>query len=116
MGWQAALWLITAIGLVALTGLIYRLPPLPATAVVPLRRKLTILVDRRVIGLLSMSLLAAIASLGMYTFIAPLVTAHGDQPVTVFLWFWGVGGVLGSFLIGALVDRFQGRTLVFAAC
>ncbi|GAB2779214.1 MFS transporter [Halomonas shantousis] len=113
-GWQAALWLIAAIGLIALAGLMYRLPPLPATPPVPVHKKFAILADRHVIGLLSISLLAAIASLGMYTFIAPLVTAHGEQPVTAFLWVWGVGGVFGSFLIGTLVDRFQGHTLIFA--
>lgn len=113
-GWQAALWLIAVIGLVALIGLLYRLPPLPATPTVPVHKKLAILADRRVIGLLFISLLAAIASLGMYTFMAPLVSAYGDQPVTAFLWVWGVGGVLGSFLVGALVDRFQGHILIFA--
>ncbi|MHB0776005.1 MFS transporter [Halomonas sp. WWR20] len=113
-GWQAALWLIAAIGLIALVGLMYRLPPLPEASTVPVRKKLAILADRHVIGLLSISLLAAIASLGMYTFIAPLVAAHGNQPVTAFLWVWGVGGVLGSFLIGTLVDRFQGHALIFA--
>ncbi|MCK0746274.1 MFS transporter [Chromohalobacter nigrandesensis] len=113
-GWQAALWLIAVIGLVALIGLICRLPPMPAAQVVPMRRKLSILVDRRVIGLLGISLLAAIASLGMYTFIAPLIGAHGERSVTPYLWVWGVGGVLGSFLIGTLVDRFSGPRLTFA--
>lgn len=112
-GWQAALWLIAIIGLVALIGLIYRLPPMPAAQVVPMRRKLSILTDRRVIGLLGISLLAAVASLGMYTFIAPLINAHGERSVTPYLWVWGVGGVLGSFLIGTLVDRFSGPRLTF---
>lgn len=113
-GWQAALWLIALIGLVALIGLICRLPPMPATQVVPMQRKLSILTDRRVIGLLGISLLAAIASLGMYTFIAPLIGAHGERSVTPYLWVWGVGGVLGSFLIGTLVDRFSGPRLTFS--
>lgn len=34
-GWHAALWLIAIIGLVALIGLICRLPPMPAAQVVP---------------------------------------------------------------------------------
>lgn len=67
--------------------------------------------------ILLVSLLAAIASLGMYTFIAPFLTApeHGAvQSVTPYLWVWGVGGVLGSFLIGPLVDRIEGPVLTFA--
>lgn len=47
-------------------------------------------------------------------FIAPLISAHGERSVTPYLWVWGVGGVLGSFLIGTLVDRFSGPRLTFA--
>ncbi len=63
----------------------------------------------------------------MYTFIAPLIGAHGERSVTPYLWVWGVGvgrgcgawvwgvgGVLGSFLIGTLVDRFSGPRLTLA--
>ena len=66
---------------------------------------------------LPVSLLAAIASLGMYTFIAPLLAdpAYGAvRSVTPYLWVWGIGGVLGSFLVGPLVDRIKGPVLTFA--
>ncbi|WP_106419538.1 MFS transporter [Salinicola tamaricis] len=113
-GWQAALWTIALIGLVALVGLVLRLPKLPEARAVPLRRKLSILNDRQVLGLLGISLLAAIASLGLYTYIAPLIGAHGEHSVAIYLWVWGVGGVLGSFVIGTLVDRFSGPRLTAA--
>ncbi|WFF42035.1 MFS transporter [Salinicola endophyticus] len=113
-GWQAALWTIALIGLVALVGLVLRLPRLPEARAVPLRRKLSILNDRQVLGLLGISLLAAIASLGLYTYIAPLIDAHGEHSVAIYLWVWGVGGVLGSFVIGTLVDRFSGPRLTAA--
>lgn len=53
----------------------------------------------------------------MYTFIAPLLAdpAYGAvRSVTPYLWVWGIGGVLGSFLIGPLVDRIKGPVLTFA--
>ena len=58
--------------------------------------------------ILLLSLLAAIANQGMHTFITPLITdpANGTvSSVIPYLWVWGIGGVLGSFLIGPLVDR-----------
>jgi predicted MFS family arabinose efflux permease len=61
-------------------------------------------------------LLAAVSSLGMYTFIAPLMTdpAYGGiDSVTPYLWVWGVGGVAGSFLVGPLVDVIKGPMLTF---
>ncbi|SUD84766.1 MFS transporter [Stutzerimonas stutzeri] len=116
-GWQAALWLVTLLGLLALVGLALMLPALPAAPASSLRQKLAILADGHVVTILLVSLLAAIASLGMYTFIAPLLADpdHGAvRSVTPYLWIWGIGGVLGSFLIGPVVDRVRGPVLVLA--
>ncbi len=117
LGWQAALWLVTLLGLVAFFGLLLKLPSLPAATATTLGEKLAILGDSHVLVILLVSLLAAIASLGMYTFIAPLLAdpAYGAvRSVTPYLWVWGIGGVLGSFLIGPLVDRIRGPVLTFA--
>lgn len=117
MGWQSALWVVTLLGLVALLGLWLKLPALPAATATSLRQKLAILGDGHVLVILLVSLLAAIASLGMYTFIAPLLadpTYGAVRSVTPYLWVWGIGGVLGSFLIGPLVDRIKGPILTFA--
>ncbi len=117
MGWQAALWLVTLLGLVAFFGLLLKLPALPAATASMPGQKLAILGDGHVLVILLVSLLAAIASLGMYTFIAPLLAdpANGAVcSVTPYLWVWGIGGVLGSFLVGPLVDRIKGPVLTFA--
>lgn len=117
LGWQAALWLVTLLGLVAFFGLLLKLPSLPAATATTLGQKLAILGDCHVLVILLVSLLAAIASLGMYTFISPLLAdpAYGAvRSVTPYLWVWGIGGVLGSFLIGPLVDRIKGPVLTFA--
>jgi len=114
LGWASALWLVTALGAVSLVGLALRLPALPAATATSLKAKLALLADGRVLVILLVSLLAAVASLGMYTFIAPLLAATDqglDRSVTPYLWVWGVGGVLGSFLIGPLVDRIRGPVL-----
>ncbi|SHH08370.1 MFS transporter [Pollutimonas bauzanensis] len=114
LGWAFALWLVAALGAIALAGLIFRLPPLPAVRATSLKAKLALLADRHVVIILLVSLLAAVASLGMYTFIAPLLAATwqgASHSVTPYLWVWGIGGVLGSFLIGPLVDRIKGPVL-----
>ncbi|MAX93615.1 MAG: MFS transporter [Pseudomonas sp.] len=116
-GWQAALWLVTLLGLLAFAGLMVMLPKLPAAPASSLSQKLAILADGHVMTILSISLLAAVASLGMYTFIAPLLAdpEHGAvRSVTPYLWVWGIGGVLGSFLVGPIVDRVRGPLLVLA--
>ena len=108
LGWQAALWLVAILGFVALMGLMLKLPQLPAVAASSMTRRLAVLADGSVVAVLMVSFLAAVASLGMYTFIASLLT-HPNYgavgSVTPYLWVWGLGGVLGSFLVGPLVDR-----------
>ena len=75
LGWASAFWLITLLGIIAFVGLFWRLPTLPISERIPLRKKMSLLLDRQVIVILLVSLLAAIASLGMYTFLAPLMSA-----------------------------------------
>ena len=111
LGWTAALWLVAVLGALALAGLLWQLPALPTASAAPtmsLRRKLALLADGRVLLILLVSLLAAVASLGMYTFIAPLLawSAHGAAvSSTPFLWAWGVGGIAGSVLVGPWADK-----------
>lgn len=114
LGWQAALWLVTLLATLAWLGLARRLPGLPATAVQTLRSKCALLADTRVLTVLTVSLLAAVASLGMYTFIAPLLAepAYGGvQGITPYLWTWGLGGIVGSILVGPVAERVRGPQL-----
>ncbi|MFE6687899.1 MFS transporter [Streptomyces sp. NPDC057743] len=105
-GWRATLWLVTGLGAVALGGLAALLPPVPAGPAVPVRARLAALTDRAVAPVVTVSFLAAVASLGLYTYLAPVLAAAGGvHEVTPYLWAWGAGGVLGSVLAGPLVDR-----------
>ncbi|GAA0431832.1 MFS transporter [Streptomyces luteireticuli] len=105
-GWRATLWLLTALGAAALAGLLVLLPPMPPEPQVPVRDRLAAVVDRRVAPVVGVSFLAAVASLGLYTYLAPVLEATGGvHSVTPYLWAWGLGGVLGSAAIGPLMDR-----------
>ena len=117
LGWASAMWLISVLGIIAYVGLHTKLPALPSIPSLPLARKLAILKAPHAMAILAVSLLGAVASLGMYTFIAPFMTATESgavQSITGYLWVWGIGGVVGSFLIGPLVDRFIGPVITLA--
>ncbi|KOG43744.1 MFS transporter [Streptomyces resistomycificus] len=106
VGWRGTLWLITGLGALALAGIAALLPRTEAAPPPPLRERARILTDGRVAGIAFVSLLGGVASLGLYTYLAPVLedAAHLDQNVWA-LWAWGAGGVLGSLLVGPLVDR-----------
>ncbi|QDQ88057.1 MFS transporter [Alcaligenaceae bacterium SJ-26] len=108
-GWTAALWLVAVLGGLAWLGLWMRLPELPQDdPAVRWHDRLCLLRDSRVLGTLLVSLLAAVASLGLYTYLAALLLAvspGGLVDATPWLWAWGAGGLLGSFLVVPLADR-----------
>ncbi|MFE3183080.1 MFS transporter [Streptomyces violascens] len=105
IGWRGTLWLITALGSVALIGIV-RLPRIEVSPPPPLGRRVRALASGRVAGIVSVSLLGGIASLGLYTYLAEFLldAAHTDQTVWA-MWAWGAGGIIGSLLIGRIVDR-----------
>ncbi|GAA2465689.1 MFS transporter [Streptomyces mauvecolor] len=105
IGWRGTLWLITAMGVVALIAIV-RLPKIEVSPPPPLGRRVRALASGRVAGIVSVSLLGGIASLGLYTYLAEFLldAAHTDQTVWA-MWAWGAGGILGSLLVGRIVDR-----------
>ncbi|MFI0978189.1 MFS transporter [Streptomyces sp. NPDC021093] len=105
MGWRGTLWLITGLGAVALLGIV-RLPKIDVSPPPPLGQRVRALASGRVTGIVTVSLLGGIASLGLYTYLAEFLAdaAHTDQTVWA-MWAWGAGGIIGSLLIGPVVDR-----------
>ena len=105
-GWQLTLWLITLLGVVALSGLWLFLGDIIASEPPSLRQRLAMLVDTKVTSVISITSLVAIASLGLYTYLPPMLEHYAHvKSVTPYMWVWGIGGIVGSFCIGSLIDR-----------
>ncbi|WP_111858075.1 MFS transporter [Acinetobacter sp. CFCC 10889] len=114
LGWQASMYMISVLGGLAFVGLYLKLPIIQNITVQTLREKLKLLSDQRVLKILLISLLAAVASLGFYTYLFPFLnssTFGSVQNITVFLWFWGIGGILGSVLVGGVAKRMSNKKL-----
>ncbi|MEU9172710.1 MFS transporter [Streptomyces sp. NPDC048420] len=117
VGWRGTLWLITALGAVAVVGILLGLPRLEAAPPPPLRERVRVLARRPVAAIAGVSLIAGITSLGLYTYLVPFLTdADGGGTVGTLgaMWAWGVGGVAGSLVIGRIVDR-TGRPYVLVS-
>ncbi|MFM0537738.1 MFS transporter [Paraburkholderia graminis] len=104
-GWRSAMWLIVALGGIAFTGVVSRMPEIAASRPPSLRQRVAVLVDPRVAATIAVSFVTSAASIGLYTFVAPLLRASGGitDPLP-YLWAWSVGGVLGIYFCGALID------------
>ncbi|TXS22813.1 MFS transporter [Streptomyces sp. adm13(2018)] len=113
-GWRAALWLITGLGAVALAGVGAGLPPVRGAAAPSLRSRFAALARPRVAVVVAVTFTQTVASLGLYTYLEPVLHRVADVGSAVpYLWVWGIGGVCGSLLAGTLVDR-TGRPALLA--
>lgn len=106
VGWRWTIGLICLLGVVALAGVTCfdgSVPDVPASSAAERLR-----VAARLPNLVTVlvTLLTAVASLGLYTYLAPLLAAsvfHGQE--TWGIWTWGIGGAVGALGVGRLVDR-----------
>jgi predicted MFS family arabinose efflux permease len=106
LGWRTTLWLVAGLGALALAGVFLRLPDAPAAPPPSLRQRSAVLADRRVAVTVGVSFMTSAASIGLYTYVAPLLRAlAGTQEVLPYLWAWSFGGLLGIFLSGIFIDR-----------
>lgn len=112
--WRVAVAFVAIIGALALIGIQIKLPKIAPLPAIPIRARFRSLADKRVLSVLTVTFFTAIASLGLYTYLAILVKHFQSQADLVpYFWFWGVGGFIGSFLIGYILDIWKApkRTL-----
>ncbi|MGV7243652.1 MFS transporter [Caballeronia sp. M23-90] len=106
VGWRATLWMVTTLGAAALIGIALRLPDVPVTPPPSLKQRIAILADGRVTATVTVSFLTAVASIGLYTYVAPMfLTAAGTHNVVPFLWAWSLGGLAGTYFVGICIDK-----------
>lgn len=110
VGWRGTFWLVTALGLVAIGGVAVVLPAIPPAAPPSLKARLSVLADRHVLAIVLVTVFSTLTSLGTYTYVAPIL---GRDDVVVYLVIWGLGGLIGNLLTGAVIDRWRDtRTLM----
>jgi len=102
-GWQAGFFLILALSLLALLGVVSLLPEMQVGTLPSLHERILALGDHRVLGVVGVTFITAAGSLGLFTFAAPLMENAAGK-VSEALWVWGIGGIVGGYTIGYLID------------
>jgi len=91
-GWRSTMALVTVLGLLALAGLLAWLPGIPAVVPPTLKERLAVLKDGRVASIVGVSFLAAVASLGLYTYLIPVLNAgRSGIDAAPYLMAWATG-------------------------
>jgi predicted MFS family arabinose efflux permease len=116
MGWRATMWLVTALGGLALAGILLCLPSAAAATPPSLRQRISVLTDPRVAATIAVSFVTSAGSIGLYTYVAPLLYASaGVQDALPHLWAWSLGGLIGIYLSGVIIDATSRPEWVMAA-
>lgn len=112
--WKISMWLLVIIGVIAALGMLKFLPHFPTTPPPALNERLKMFLDKRVAITVLITFFASVASLGLYTYLSPLLNEISVyNNLAVYLWAWGFGGLFGSVIIGYLIDHFKKpKTLV----
>lgn len=105
LGWRATMWLVTALGALALAGILMRLTDAATPTAPSLRQRVAVLADPHVAATIAVSFVTSAGSIGLYTYAAPLLHASAGVADTLpFLWAWSLGGLLGLYLSGMIID------------
>ncbi|MGE8205495.1 MFS transporter [Heyndrickxia sp. NPDC080065] len=114
-GWQGTFWSVALIGFIGMIGVAISFPNFSTKAPPSLRQRLVMMTNKHVLAIISITFLASIASLGLYTYIASILqNVKGVNHITPYFWAWGIGGIVGSFSIGTLIDRTRRPAILLA--
>lgn len=111
--WRFAMLVIIVISFIALISISILMPKFKIEAPPNLKDRFQLFLNKHVLRVISLTLCAAIASLGLYTYLADIIKTNTDtKNLTHYLTAWGIGGLIGSFGIGFIIDRFKNTRFV----
>lgn len=96
--WRFAMLVIIVISFIALISISILMPKFKIQAPPNLKDRFQLFLNRHVLRVISVTLCAAIASLGLYTYLADIIKANTDiKSLTYYLTAWGIGFVIDKF-------------------
>lgn len=114
LGWRAAFWGISGIGVFTMTALWKTLPAIPAPPAGNAYAELRVLASRPVGIALGLTVLSSSAMFTVFTYIVPMLRIETEASttfVTAMLVTYGIGLTVGNWLGGKFTDRYPDRTL-----
>ncbi|QRP47941.1 MFS transporter [Amycolatopsis sp. FDAARGOS 1241] len=114
-GWRVTFFVIAAIGLIGLAGVVLFVPDIPKPAGVSLRNEVSVFRDPQVILAMVVTVLGFGGVFAATTYLAPMlttVTGFADSSISWILIVFGVGLVVGNLIGGRFADRSLMRMLL----
>lgn len=110
-GWRWVFVLIATIGIVG-AGCIWAVIQICRYKQLPLKERIVTLCNPKVLRIVAVSFLGAAAGIGLYTLLALVLANYPQDLIQRCFWFWGIGGLIGAFSIGRIVDVLRNPSLL----
>jgi MFS transporter, DHA1 family, inner membrane transport protein len=113
--WRLTVWFVTALGMLAASGILLALPAVAPSAPLRLRERLAPLADARVLATLLTSLLVIFGAFLIYTYLSVIfegATGGDGAHLAALMSIWGIAATAGSLVGGSLADRFGNRLII----
>ncbi|MCA2503993.1 MFS transporter [Staphylococcus xylosus] len=108
LNWRWTIGVIVIISIIAFISIFVLLPNFKLPATPSLKERFSLFVNPHVLRVVSVTVCAAIASLGLYTYLSQVINEYlSPGYISLFLTAWGIGGLIGSFGVGFIIDKFK---------
>ncbi|WP_419420171.1 MFS transporter [Legionella sp. D16C41] len=104
--WQLSMAYIIMLSLIALIGLALQNADIKLPNSQLLGNELRLLINKKTLSVIGISCFTASASLGLFSYIT-LLQSGSAHSLTMILFSWGLGGFIGSSLVGIIIDCTQ---------
>ncbi|WP_436939872.1 MFS transporter, partial [Staphylococcus xylosus] len=113
INWRFAIGIIVILSIVAFISTYFLLPDFKIPSAPSLKDRFSLFIDPHVLRVVSVTVCAAIASLGLYTYLSQVISESiSPHYITLFLTTWGIGGLIGSFGVGLVIDKFKNTQIL----
>lgn len=114
LGWQASFLFVALLGVIALFAQLFVLPDMRVKAPPTLMERVKIVKNKKVLSVVSVSALCAMGGLSIYAYLPLILKSFHISPhaIVIDLFVWGVGGLLGAFINGRVLDFFKNPFLM----
>lgn len=111
--WQVSIALLVALGLLALIGFSLQTVEITLPRSASMAERLRLMIDPKTLSVIGISCLTATASLGLYSYVT-VINSGSPNSLGLTLFSWGLGGFIGSSLVGSLIDRIRNPRVTMA--
>ena len=113
VNWQLAILYIVSLSLLALIGFSFQGFDINLPTSSSFGDRLRLFVDKKIMGVIGVTCFTTMASLGLYSYIAP-IQSQSPNSLSLMMFIWGLGGFTGSSLVGIFIDRTNKPQIIMA--